>query len=112
MVKKGLTAFGLLFRNQIILFEHFTENNFNFSDTLRDLIPFVQLKKREKHPSRIITFSNAWMYNNIGIPSLFLSVSKISFIFLMTPIDSTNDQNIVTIERNELILLLISYFHE
>ena len=30
----------------------------------------------------------------------------------MTPIDSTNDQNIVTIERNELILLLISYFHE
>ena len=30
----------------------------------------------------------------------------------MTPIDSTNDQNIVTIERNELTLLLISYFHE
>ena len=28
-----------------------------------------------------------------GIPSLF-SVSKISFIFLMTPIDSSNDQNI------------------
>ena len=79
MVKKGLTALGLLFRNQIILFEHFTENNFNFSDTLRDLIPFVQLKKREKHPSRIITFSNAWMYNNIGITSLFLSVKFLSY---------------------------------
>ena len=35
------------------------------------------------------------MHGNIvtqGIPSL--SVSKIYFIFLMTPIDSTNDQNI------------------
>ena len=28
MVEKGLTALGLLLRNQIILFEHFTENNF------------------------------------------------------------------------------------
>ena len=32
----------------------------NLCDALRDLIPFVQFKKREKHPSRIITFSNAW----------------------------------------------------
>ena len=79
-------------------------------DTLRDLIPFVQFKKHQKHPSRIITFSNAWKYNNIGIPSF--SVSKISFNFLMTPIDSTNDQNIVTIERSELTLLLTLYFHE
>ena len=30
----------------------------------------------------------------------------------MTPIDSTNDQNIVTIERSELTLRLILYFHE
>ena len=51
----------------------------NFCDALRDLIPFVQFKKREKHPSRIITFSNAWKYNNIGIPSLFLSVKFLSF---------------------------------
>ena len=58
---------------------------------------FVQFKKREKHPSRIIIFSKAWECNNMGIPSLFLS-----FFFLITPTDSTNDQNIVTIERSEL----------
>ena len=80
-------------------------------DALRDLIPFVQFKKREKHPSGIITFSNAWKYNNTR-NTISFSVSKISFIFLMTPIDSTNDQNIVTIERSELTLLLILYFHE
>ena len=77
----------------------------NFCDALRDLIPFVQFKKREKHPSRIITFSNAWKYNNRN--TIAFAVSKISVIFLMTPIDSTNDQNIVTIERSELALLLI-----
>ena len=26
-------------------------------DTLRDLVPFVQLKKRKKHPWRSVTFS-------------------------------------------------------
>ena len=66
---------------------------------------FVQLKKREKHPSRIITFSNASKRNNRD--TISFSVSKISFIFLVTPTDSTNDQNIVTIERSELTLLLI-----
>ena len=30
----------------------------------------------------------------------------------MTSIDSTKDQNIVTIERSELTLLLRLYFHE
>ena len=48
-------------------------------DALRDLIPFVQFKKSEKHPSRIIAFSNAWKYNNIGIPSVFLSEKFLSF---------------------------------
>ena len=72
---------------------------------LRDLIPFVQFKKREKHSSRIITLSNAWKYNNKRNTISFL-VSKISFIFLMIPIDSTNDQNIVTIERFELLFFL------
>ena len=77
-----------------------------FCDALCDLIPFVQFKEREKHPSRIITFSNAWEYNNRNTRSF--SVSKISFIFLMTPIDSFNDQNKVTVvERSELTLLLI-----
>ena len=27
-------------------------------DALRDLVPFVQFKKREKHPWRSVTFSN------------------------------------------------------
>ena len=27
------------------------------SDVLRDLVPFVQFKKREKHPRRSVTFS-------------------------------------------------------
>ena len=28
---------------------------------LRDLIPFVQFKKREKHPWRSVNFSNFWL---------------------------------------------------
>ena len=79
-------------------------------DALRHLTPFVQFKKREKHPSRVITFGNAWKYNNRS--TISFSVSKISYIFLMTPIDSTNEQNIVTIERSGLTLLLILYFHK
>ena len=37
--KKGLTALGLLLTQQILLFEHFTENNFTTCgcDALRDL---------------------------------------------------------------------------
>ena len=34
-----------------------------------------------------------WKYNNTR-NTISFSVSKISFIFLMTPIDSSNDQNI------------------
>ena len=37
------------------------------------------------------TFS--WIYNNTR-NTISFSVSKIYFIFLMTPIDSNNDQNI------------------
>ena len=29
----------------------------NHCDALRDLVPFVQFKKREKHPWRSVTFS-------------------------------------------------------
>ena len=31
--------------------------NLNISDVLRDLVPFVQFKKREKQPCRSVTFS-------------------------------------------------------
>ena len=35
----------------------------------------------------------AWKYNNTR-DTISFSISKISFIFLMTPMDSTNDPNI------------------
>ena len=33
-----------------------------FCDALRDLVPFVQFKKREKHPWRSATFSKVKSY--------------------------------------------------
>ena len=36
----------------------------------------------------------SWKYNNNTRNTISFSVSKISYIFLMTPIDSINDQNI------------------
>ena len=62
MVKKGLTALGVLLTQQILLFEHLSRITLslavNFqSDALRDLVPIEQFKKREKHPWRSITFS-------------------------------------------------------
>ena len=47
---------------------------------------FVQFTKREKHPSRSIILVIRGNIITQGIPSLFL-VGKISFIFLMTPVD-------------------------
>ena len=35
----------------------FIESNQQICDALRDLVPFVQFKKREKQPSRSVTFS-------------------------------------------------------
>ena len=64
MVKKGFTAVGLLLTQQILYLRTLSRITsplgVNISDALRDLIPFIQFKKREKHPARIITFSNAW----------------------------------------------------
>ena len=60
VVRKGLTALGVLLTQQIlstvstIIFS--LAVNFQ-SDALRDLVPFVQFKKRKKHPWRSITFS-------------------------------------------------------
>ena len=34
------------------------DNDQRICDALRDLVPFVQLKKREKHPQRSVNFSN------------------------------------------------------
>ena len=32
-------------------------HNYEICDALRDLVPFVQFKKHEKHPGRSVTFS-------------------------------------------------------
>ena len=44
-------------------------------DALRNLVPFAQFKKREKHPWRSITFSKLtytyyWMHNPVSDNSL------------------------------------------
>ena len=39
------------------------------------------------------TLNVPWKYNNIR-NTIFFSVSNIFFILLITPVDSTNDQNI------------------
>ena len=39
-----------MINNKLLLF-------INICDVLRDLVHFVQIKKREKHPSRSATFS-------------------------------------------------------
>ena len=49
----GLTELRVLLTQQILLFEHCIELSLavNFqTDALRDLVPFAQFKKREKHP--------------------------------------------------------------
>ena len=35
----------------------FVQNEIQICDVLRDLIPFVQFKKREKHPWKSVNFS-------------------------------------------------------
>ena len=40
-------------------------------DALRDLVPFVQLKKQEKHPWRSVTFSKVAGFNLRGCVSCF-----------------------------------------
>ena len=38
--------------------QYFSKRRFlDICDALRDLVPFVQFKKREKHPRRIVNFS-------------------------------------------------------
>ena len=45
----------------IIIFSGFVKTNDIESrcDALRDLVPFVQFKKREKHPRRSVSFSDS-----------------------------------------------------
>ena len=46
-------------RNKIVkvILVYFNPNLIDHSAALRDLVPFVQSKKREKHPWRSVTFS-------------------------------------------------------
>ena len=42
-------------------------------DVLHNLVPFVQLKKRQKHPSRSVTFSNCSLTKTYTPPWVFLT---------------------------------------
>ena len=49
----------------------------NQCDALRDLVPFVQFKKREKHSWRSVTFSKACNFTKSNTPPLkFLKLYK------------------------------------
>ena len=68
------TASSFIWALYQLLFWELYHLRLTLCDALCDLIPFVQFKKREKHPSGIITLQ---MNGNIiiqGMPSLFLSV--------------------------------------
>ena len=43
-------------------------------DALRDLVPFIQIKKREKHPWRAVTFSKVAGGLNLKIWSVCVCV--------------------------------------
>ena len=43
--------------NQFQILEEGTTDYLNICDALRDLVPFVPFKKREKNPQRSVTFS-------------------------------------------------------
>ena len=75
----------------------FLENKLNSSARICPSDRFINLSKRLLFELLIEILGLSYLidHRNIitqGIPSL--SVSKISFIFLMTPTDSSNDQNI------------------
>ena len=54
-------------------------------DTLRDLLPFVQFKKHEKHPWRSVTFSKV-----VGLPATLLKLTLLHECFSCF-LNCTND---------------------
>ena len=56
-------------------------------------MPLLQMFIASESHRRIFKNALTWKYNNTR-NTISFSVSKMSFIFLMTPIDFTNDQNI------------------
>ena len=46
---------------QILLFEIRTKKS--ICGALRDLVPFAQFKKREKHPWRSVAFTPPWVFS-------------------------------------------------
>ena len=66
-------------------------------DALRDLMPFVQFKKHEKHPERSVTFRKLqaeacnftkskippWMFFTFGIKSHMKTLSLFNAVFLL-----------------------------
>ena len=56
-LKSSKPKTGPTSRSQWALFPLLEMLNKNKCDALRDLVPFVQSKKREKHPWKSVTFS-------------------------------------------------------
>ena len=55
----SITSIALtkMFKKHQLLWENLQNTSFTqICDALRDLVPFVQFKKREKHPWRSVTF--------------------------------------------------------
>ena len=49
----------------------------NICDVLRDLVPFVQFEKREKHPWKSVTFGSCNFTKNNTPPWVFLTFFKL-----------------------------------
>ena len=80
--------------NCLVCFVSFWESDFdglNLYDALRDLVPFVQFKKREIHPRKSVTFSKVAGWSH-GCFSRFLNCTNCTKLrnasFLLFPFHS------------------------
>ena len=65
-------------------------------DALHDLIPFVQFKKREKHPSMSVTFSKVAVKSNTP-PWVFFTFSKLYKWY------KCNNVNLLSLKHNYIV---------
>ena len=74
-------------------------------DVLRDLVPFAQLRKREKHPWRSATFSNASNFTKSNTPPWVF----FTFLKLTNDTKSRNALHIKSIVKHFLFLIFGDY---
>ena len=60
-----------------VILVYFNPNLIDHSAALRDLVPFIQFKKREKHPWRSVTFSKVagWLILEQNASDIFMNSS-------------------------------------